>query len=326
MVAVETLRVNNLIKTFGGLEAVKGISFEVHEGSIFGLIGPNGAGKTTTFNIIAGAEKPTSGNVYLNGEDVTGLSPEKQYKLGLVRTFQLSHEYPKMTSLENLMVAASDQPGEKIFMNWLSPKTVASREKEVTERALDSLNFLGLYHVKDELAGNLSAPPYGCHFLNFTASHDGIGVRPLEGILPHEEILSLAEEVRKKGGFVSMRKLEDGTESPYELNATYFSALSDPNDEKLGQARFQCSQAVALAMKGIPAIYFHSLCGSSNNRNGVRQTGHNRTINRKKWEIGELDAILKGEGSPSEVFEWYARTLRRRSACPAFHPEGTQAI
>ena len=153
---METLRVNNLIKTFGGLEAVKGISFEVHEGSIFGLIGPNGAGKTTTFNIIAGAEKPTSGNVYLNGEDVTGLSPEKLYKLGLVRTFQLSHEYPKMTSLENLMVAASDQPGEKIFMNWLSPKTVASREKEVTERALDSLNFLGLYHVKDELAGNLS--------------------------------------------------------------------------------------------------------------------------------------------------------------------------
>ena len=73
-----------------------------------------------------------------------------------------------------------------------------------------------------EWAGNLSAPPKGCHFLNFTASHDGIGVRPLEGILPHEEILSLAEEVRKKGGFVSMRKLEDGTESPYELNATYF--------------------------------------------------------------------------------------------------------
>ena len=177
-----------------------------------------------------------------------------------------------------------------------------------------------------EWAGNLSPPPKGCHFLNFTASHDGIGVRPLEGILPHEEILSLAEEVRKKGGFVSMRKLEDGTESPYELNATYFSALSDPKDEKLGQARFQCSQAVALAMKGIPAIYFHSLCGSSNNRNGVRQTGHNRTINRKKWEIGELDVILKVEGSPSEVFEWYARTLRRRSACPAFHPEGNQAI
>ena len=153
---METLRVNNLIKSFGGLEAVKDISFSVQEGSIFGLIGPNGAGKTTTFNIIAGAETPTSGSVLLNGKDVTGLSSEKLYKLGLVRTFQLSHEYPQMTTLENLMVAASDQPGEKIFMNWLAPKTVASREKEVLERALDSLNFLGLSHVKDELAGNLS--------------------------------------------------------------------------------------------------------------------------------------------------------------------------
>ena len=156
MVSVETLRVENLVKTYGGLEAVKGISFSVQPGSIFGLIGPNGAGKTTTFNIVAGAEKPTSGDVFLNGENITGLSSDKLYQLGLVRTFQLSHEYPKMTSLENLMVAASDQPGEKIFMNWLSPKTVASREKEVQERALDSLNFLGLSQVKNELAGNLS--------------------------------------------------------------------------------------------------------------------------------------------------------------------------
>ncbi len=156
MVSVETLRVENLVKTYGGLEAVKGISFSVQPGSIFGLIGPNGAGKTTTFNIVAGAEKPTSGDVFLNGENITGLSSDKLYQLGLVRTFQLSHEYPKMTSLENLMVAASDQPGEKIFMNWLSPKTVASREKEVQERALDSLDFLGLSHVKNELAGNLS--------------------------------------------------------------------------------------------------------------------------------------------------------------------------
>ena len=96
---METLRVENLVKTYGGLEAVKGISFSVQPGSIFGLIGPNGAGKTTTFNIVAGAEKPTSGNVFLNGENITGLSSDKLYQLGLVRTFQLSHEYPKMTSL-----------------------------------------------------------------------------------------------------------------------------------------------------------------------------------------------------------------------------------
>ena len=177
-----------------------------------------------------------------------------------------------------------------------------------------------------EWAQNLAPPPKGCHFLNFTASHDGIGVRPLEGILPNKEILGLAEEVRQKGGFVSMRKLENGDESPYELNATYFSALSDPKDEKLGQARFQCSQAVALAMKGIPAIYFHSLCGSSNNREEVKETGQNRTINRKKWEIEELESVLKEDGSPAEVFEWYTRALRRRSACPAFHPDGAQKI
>ncbi|SVD07509.1 uncharacterized protein METZ01_LOCUS360363, partial [marine metagenome] len=111
-------------------------------------------------------------------------------------------------------------------------------------------------------AAQLSSPPRGCHFLNFTASHDGIGVRPLEGILPKQEIWDLAEEVEKKGGFVSMRKLEDGSESPYELNSTFYSALSDPKDEALGEARFLCSQSVALAMRGIPAVYFHSLCAT----------------------------------------------------------------
>lgn len=153
---METLKVNNLSKSYGGLKAVRGISFEVEQGTIFGLIGPNGAGKTTTFNIIAGAEKPSTGSVLLNGREITGLSTDTLYKIGLVRTFQLSHEYAKMTSLENLMVAAPDQLGEQIFMNWLSPKMVERREKEVVERALESLEFLGLSHVKNELAGNLS--------------------------------------------------------------------------------------------------------------------------------------------------------------------------
>lgn len=105
-------------------------------------------------------------------------------------------------------------------------------------------------------AAHLAPPPKGCHFLNFTASHDGIGVRPLEGILDTDEILSLADEVRGNGGHVSMRKLEDGSEFPYELNATYYGALSHKKDPELGKKRFLCSQAVALAMKGIPAVYF----------------------------------------------------------------------
>ena len=176
-------------------------------------------------------------------------------------------------------------------------------------------------------AKNLAPPPKGCHFLNFTASHDGIGVRPLEGILPTEEILSLAEEVRGNGGHVSMRKMEDGSEFPYELNTTYYSALAGNTDQKLGEKRFLCSQAIALAMKGIPAVYFHSLCGTNNFQEGVEQTGQNRTINRKKWENDELEALLNDEQSHSgRIFEWFTRVLRRRSSCPAFHPDASQRI
>ncbi len=178
-----------------------------------------------------------------------------------------------------------------------------------------------------EWATNLAPPPKGCHFLNFTASHDGIGMRPLEGILPQEEILDLAEEIKDKGGFVSMRKMEDGSESPYELNSTFSSALGDPENEKLGQARFLCSQAVALAMKGIPAVYFHSLCGTPNNLEGVKETGQNRTINRKKWDLEELEKVVDDEKSASaEVFAWYTRTLRCRASSPAFHPDAPQRV
>jgi len=176
-------------------------------------------------------------------------------------------------------------------------------------------------------AAHLAPPPKGCHFLNFTASHDGIGVRPLEGILDADEILSLADEVRGNGGHVSMRKLEDGSEFPYELNATYYGALSHKKDPELGKKRFLCSQAVALAMKGIPAVYFHSLCATPNYTEGVKETGHNRTINRKKWKSEELETLLEDEESNSgEIFEWYTRVLRRRASCPAFHPDASQKV
>ena len=176
-------------------------------------------------------------------------------------------------------------------------------------------------------AANLDPPPKGCHFLNFTASHDGIGVRPLEGILPTEEILALAEDIRKNGGFVSMRKMEDGTEFPYELNTTYYGALSDKKDFELGKKRFLCSQAIALAMKGIPAVYFHSLCATPNYTEGVKETGHNRTINRRKWGSEELENLLDNEeGNSGEIFEWYTRVLRKRTSCPAFHPDAGQTV
>jgi branched-chain amino acid transport system ATP-binding protein len=150
------LDVRNLGKTYGGVRAVNDVSFKVKKGEIVGIIGPNGAGKTTAFNVIAGAEKPSSGEVFLEGANVTAHSTEQLYHLGLARTFQLSHEYPKMTALENLMVASKSQHGENIFMNWLYPKLVYEREAEVVQKASETLEFLGLMHVSHELAGNLS--------------------------------------------------------------------------------------------------------------------------------------------------------------------------
>ena len=150
------LRVDNLVKHYGGVQAVRGVSFQVPEASIVGLIGPNGAGKTTTFNCIAGAENPTDGRVYLYGDEITGVPTYKLYDRALLRTFQLSQEYAKLTALENLMVAANDQPGEHVFANWFSAAKVRAREAEVLDRARDTLEFLGLTHIATELAGNLS--------------------------------------------------------------------------------------------------------------------------------------------------------------------------
>jgi len=156
MSATPALQVNNLVKHYGGVHAVRGVSFEVPQGSIVGLIGPNGAGKTTTFNVVAGAQKPTAGEVFLYGENITGVPTHRLYAMGLLRTFQLSQEYAKLTSIENLMVAAADQPGEEFFMNWFARGRVAEREREVIEKANDTLEFLGMTHVAYQLAGNLS--------------------------------------------------------------------------------------------------------------------------------------------------------------------------
>lgn len=150
------LNIEGLRKTFGGVVAVDDASFSIAEGSITGLIGPNGAGKTTTFNMVAGAMKPTAGRILFEGRDITGMAPHQLYGLGLLRTFQIPKEFAKLTVLENLMAAAPDQPGEEIFLNWISPGSVRAREGEVRARAEDSLAFLGLTHVHDVLAGNLS--------------------------------------------------------------------------------------------------------------------------------------------------------------------------
>jgi len=176
-------------------------------------------------------------------------------------------------------------------------------------------------------ASDLEPSPKGCSFLNFTASHDGIGVRPLEGILGLKEVTELAEKVKTRGGHVSMRSREDGSESPYELNITFFDALTEPGDDAVSEARFRCSQAVVLALQGIPAVYFHSLCATRNYHEGVEATGRVRSINRRKWSDGELRMLLDDpESLSARIFDWYVRLLRRRANCASFHPDAPQSI
>lgn len=150
------LKVESLNKNFGGLQAVRDCSFEIQEGRITGLIGPNGAGKTTMFNMIAGELAPSSGNIIFEGEDIAGLPTHEMFHRGIVRTFQIPHEFAKMTVLENLMVVPPEQPGERIFNNWLTAARVRAREVEVHDQAMEALEFLSIAHLRDEPAGNLS--------------------------------------------------------------------------------------------------------------------------------------------------------------------------
>jgi branched-chain amino acid transport system ATP-binding protein len=141
---------------FGGIHAVDGTSLEIQKGTITGLIGPNGAGKTTLFNVIAGAYKPTSGKVYLDGEDVTGLPAHEMFAKGMLRTFQIAHEFGSLTVLENLMTVPANQPGERLCDTWFRPRLVRECESRARERALEVIDFLEISHLKNELAGNLS--------------------------------------------------------------------------------------------------------------------------------------------------------------------------
>jgi branched-chain amino acid transport system ATP-binding protein len=150
------IRVENLHKHFGGFHAVDGASLEIAEGSITGLIGPNGAGKTTLFNVIAGVLKPTSGRVIMDGEDITGLEPHELFAKGLLRTFQIAHEFHSMTVRENLMMVPPRQAGESLLSAWFGKSRVAREESDIRHRADEVLEFLTIDHIADEKAGQIS--------------------------------------------------------------------------------------------------------------------------------------------------------------------------
>ena len=150
------LKISNLHMHFGGIKAVNGVSLTIEEGTITGLIGPNGAGKTTLFNIIAGLLKPTSGQVFLDAHDITGLPPHELFHKGMLRTFQIAHEFSTLTVRENLMMVPSHQSGEKLANVWLRPQKIFIEEAVIGARADEVIEFLQIKDVANELAGNLS--------------------------------------------------------------------------------------------------------------------------------------------------------------------------
>ncbi|SNR52583.1 ABC transporter ATP-binding protein [Puniceibacterium sediminis] len=150
------IRVENLHRHFGGFRAVDGASLTIDKGSITGLIGPNGAGKTTLFNVIAGVLEPTSGHVFMDGEDITGMPPHVLFHKGLLRTFQIAHEFSSMTCRENLMMVPGDQSGETLWNAWFGRGRIAQEEAALLKQADEVLDFLTISHLKDEKAGNLS--------------------------------------------------------------------------------------------------------------------------------------------------------------------------
>ena len=150
------LEIKDISINFGGIKAVDKASMTIEEGQITGLIGPNGAGKTTLFNVIAGNLKPTYGQVSLLGEDITNLPDYELFHKGVLRTFQLAHEFSNMTVLENLMVVPGQQTGESILNTWFKREQIKIEEEVIKEKAIEVIEFLNLSHLTYELAGNLS--------------------------------------------------------------------------------------------------------------------------------------------------------------------------
>lgn len=169
--------------------------------------------------------------------------------------------------------------------------------------------------------------PMGCAYLNFTASHDGIGMRPAEGVLPEAEKDKVIETVRKAGGLVSMRALPDGGQSPYELNITFFEAMKNTfkGEDAHHFDRFICSQTIVMSLEGIPAFYIHSLLATPNDHAQVEFRGMNRAINRHRWDYPTLQALLADPATDqARVLEALTGRLKLRGAQIAFHPNATQ--
>lgn len=180
----------------------------------------------------------------------------------------------------------------------------------------------------NQWAMRMPPAPLGCFYLNFLASHDGIGLRPAEGLLSETEIAAMIETISGFGGLVSMRAMPDGRYKAYEINVSLFDAMrgtvaGGADDQQI--ERFLCSQTIMMALEGIPAFYIHSLLATPNDYARVEKTGHNRSINRHQWHYRDLEARLADPASPqAAVLRQMLRRIRIRGRQPAFHPNATQ--
>ncbi len=234
----------------------------------------------------------------------------------------------------------------RAILDLVAPDMVIITETNVPHE--ENISYFGNGSDEAQLVYNFSLPPLLLHafattntdllsqwaeqlvvpskettFLNFTASHDGIGVRPLEGILSDGQIEAIIAHIRRCGGEVSLKRNSDGSSSPYELNVTYVDAMGTEGQSgtALHARRFLASQAIALSLPGVPAVYLHSLLGSRNWKEGVAQTGHNRTINRQPLHLECIVEELNGPDSfRADVFGGYSALLSARRRQPAFHP------
>jgi len=219
--------------------------------------------------------------------------------------------------IENVSYFGDDDEAHMVYQFSLPPLLL---DAFLNQDASVLVRWLGTIGVDGELGSEAEAGK--TTFFNFTASHDGIGVRPLEGLVSGDRIRNLADHVLDRRGYVSTKRNADGSDSPYELNITYLDALGGANlsFEQHAQ-RFLASQAVMLSMPGIPGVYFHSLVGSENDLDGTAKSGVPRRINRHKYSAQELRDAVSAEGSlQSHVFNGYKHLLAVRIAQPAFHP------
>ncbi|OSQ35747.1 alpha-amylase family glycosyl hydrolase [Thalassospira mesophila] len=247
----------------------------------------------------------------------------------------------------------ADQTHEIIKALRLAANAVAPDLVFITETNLPMVENLSYFGQQDEahLIYNFSLPPVilhallsgrsdyirkcimamppapaGCTFFNFTASHDGIGLRPAENIVPDEDITQMTEHARKMGGEVSFRSVAGGGQRPYELNVTLFSMLAESfaGERAFGLERFVMSQAIAMSLEGIPAIYVQSIFASENDQNGYELTGIPRRLNRKIWQLADAEAALETPGMPQQAFGQLRALMSIRQGQPAFHPNATQ--